>query len=186
MSLIAAFYWSRSPRCSISMMIFDSDNVKLLLPPKIQYLPKGYFKFKSAAKTIIQDFFQQVVSLHKLAKNPIIIEFKIVFQAHDIPYLMPAKESKLVYKLFTQSFQKNKKKFKLLELKPQLRRRLSGKPLKRFKKELRSLHLVSRKRDTGFEYHLWSIALHATQSTYAIKLQQIRNKLVNAMWDEGK
>lgn len=185
MSLIAAFLWNKSPRCSISTMIINNQNMAFLLPPAIDYLPKGFCVFRKNAKMIIKHFFDQIIRLKKLTKEPIVIEFKIVFYAHDIPYLIPAKESMFVYKTFNKYLSKAKKQAKQFKVNPQLRRRLSGVQLKRFKKELRNLHLVSQTRETNFEYHLWTVALHATNATYKTKLQQTKKKLVDAMWEEA-
>ena len=166
-------------------MVFDDEEAKFLSPPTIKYFPQSYLAFKKASKAVIKDFFAQIERLRKLHKKPVTIEFKIVFHAPHVPYLTPAKESKFVYRVFKNDVRKIRKKSKTIKVKPQLRRRLSGRGLKIFKKELRSLYLVSRKRDTGFEYHLWEVALHATSQTYAAKLRKIRSNLVDAMW-EGK
>lgn len=183
MSMIAAFLWNKSSNGSISTMIIDDQSMQFLLRPKIYYMPQGYFRFRVAAFRIIKDFFMQIKRLHKLDKKTVILEFRIVFHAYEIPYLLPAKESKFVYTNFMAFAKLTKKTLKTLQIKPQLRKRLSGKALQQFKRELRSLHLVSRKRNTGFEYHLWTVALHATSTTYKEKLHVVREKLVNAMWN---
>lgn len=184
MSLIAAFLWNKSPRPSISTMIFDDESMDLLVQPTIQYYPKSYFQFRRAARSSIKTFFSQIERWHSSSKQTVVVEFRIVFHAHDIPYLIPAKESKFVFTSFNKYFKKTAKKIPAMTLKPQLRKRLSGKSLKQFKKELRSLYLVSRKKDSGFEYHLWAVALHATAATYRGRLHKIRNKLLSAMWNE--
>lgn len=184
MSLIAAFHWNKSPRCAISTMVVDEETMQYMSPPKIQALPKGFLNFRRAAKAVIRDFFIEIIRLHKANKKPIILEFKIVFHVHDIPYLMPAKESSFVYKTFNAFARKAKKSIRTMKIQPQLRKKLTGKTLIQFKKELRALHLVSRKKTTGFEYHLWAIALHATPVTYKARLQQVRKILVDAMWSE--
>ena len=185
MSLIAAFLWNKSPRCSISTMIFDEETIQLLSAPTIHYFAKSYFRFRRDVKLVIKHFFAEIKRLQQRHKKPITLEFKIVFHAHDIPYLKPAKESKFVYDLFLKYYKKTKRKLKSIDINPQLRKRLTGRHLIQFKKELRSLYLVSRKRHTGFEYHLWTVALHATPATYAAKLNKIRTKLVNAVWDSA-
>lgn len=185
MSLIAAFLWNKSPRCSISTMVIDDKKIAFLLAPTIHYLPKSFFGLRKNAKSVIKHFFNEIIRLRKSTKEPIIIEFKIVFYAHDIPYLIPSKESKFVHKIFNNYLSKTKKKIKQLKVNPQLRRRLSGVALKRFKKELRNLHLVNQTRETNFEYHLWTVALHATNATYKTKLQQIKKKLIDAIWEEA-
>lgn len=184
MSLVAAFVWTKSPRCSISTMIYDDDNLEIVSKPRIQYFSEGYFSFRRYSKNAIKEFFTDIERLQKTRQTPVIIEYKIVFNVHEIPYLAPAKESKFVHKTFNILARKLKSKVNEVKIRPQLRSRLSGKPLKHFKRELRTLHLVSRRRDTGFEYLLWSVALHATAATYLKKLQFIRNKLVSAMWEE--
>lgn len=183
MSIIAAFLWKKSPTCSISTMIFDDETLEFFLSPQLQFLPIPYLQFRRATKKIVCEFFLQLQKLTKISNKPIIIEFKIVFHAHEIPYLKPSRESKFVYKTFKKRLNKAKKELNNIKIQPQLRKLLSGKHLSRFKREIRSLYLVRRKRDTGFEYHLWVVALHATPTTYVLKLQQIRTKLINAMWD---
>lgn len=184
MAMIAAFLWNKSSNGSISTMIIDERSMQYLSPPKIHHMPQAYFRFRLAAFKLIKEFFMQIKRLHKLHKKPVIIEFRIVFHAYDIPYLLPAKESKFVYTNFMVMVKLLKKTLRNLQIKPQLRKRLSGRELQQFKKGLRSLHLVSRKRHTGFEYHLWTVALHATSTNYKDKLITVREKLLRAMWNE--
>jgi hypothetical protein len=184
MSLIAAFLWNKTANSSISTMIIDDENFEFLSRPKIQYFPNGFFHFRRATKKSIKEFFSQIEVLHKTLDKRIIIEFRIVFTAHDIPYLKPSLQSKFVYKTFFSYLKKMQNKITSLECKPQLRNKLSGRELKIFKKELRALHLVSRKRDTGFEYHLWTVALHATPTTYVAKLRRMKSRLINKVWDD--
>lgn len=181
MSLIAAFLWNKTPRCSISVMVVDSRTMEWLIPPKIYYLPKSYLRFQFTARNIIKDFFRQLKRLRKISNKPIMLEYKTVFYAHNIPYISPAKESLHVHTIFLRAYKNTNKKIKKLQLQPQLRRRLSGKALIQFKKELRTLHLVHRKKETHFEYHLWTVALHATPATYVSKLQRVRKKLLNTL-----
>lgn len=184
MTVIAAFLWNKSPRPSISTMIFDKEDIQFLSTPNIKYFPESYLRFRKASKNVIKDFFSQIKDIQKKHKQNIVIEFKIVFQAHEIPYLIPAKESLFVYNTFIYFTKIIKRKNKKIRIQPQLRRKLSGKELKHFKNELRSLHLVRRKRETSFEYHLWAVALHATSSNYEEKLVKIRKKMLNAMWND--
>lgn len=185
MRLIAAFMWSKAKRNSISTLIFDTDDIKVLSPPTKHFLPKNYFSFRQSIRKITNDFFQQIIELNKQSEKSVSVEFKIVFRTHEIAYMKASADSLYVLKYFMQCVKKTKKKIKNIELQPQLRKRLTGRSLKLFKKELQSLYLVSRKRNGGFEYHLWAIALHATKATYADKLRQIRHKLVDSMWDEN-
>lgn len=136
MSLIAAFLWNKSHQSSISMMIVDSDNMQFLLTPRIHYLPRGFFTFRRDARKVINLFFKEIQRLHKTKKKKIAVEFKIVFHAPHISYLSPAKESAFVHKTFHNALKKTKKSIKSLEVKPQLRRRLKGKALKQFKKNI--------------------------------------------------
>lgn len=184
MSLVAAFLWHKSPRPSISTMILEDEEMQILVAPRKRYCPKSYLSFRKTAKEEIQNFFNDVKRLQKVHARPVILEFKIVFHAHDIPYLMPAKESRFVHTTFIKMVRKLKKQIKHVTVRPQLRSKLSGKSLKQFKQGLQRLHVVRRKRDTGFEYHLWTVALHATSTTYAEKLERMRKKMLAAMWDE--
>jgi hypothetical protein len=165
-------------------MIIDDKVPKIIAQPKIHYLPNGVISFRRYAKSIIKNFFSQIEALPKSQKNPIKIEHKIVFHAKHIPYLTPAKESLFVYKVFMKHAKKLKSKSRYVVIEPQLRKLLSHKPLRSFKKNLRSMELVSRKRNTGFEYHLWAVAMHATKTSYSAKLNLLRNKLLNSMWQE--
>lgn len=183
MSIVATFLWIKSPKLSICTMIHDNQTVELLLKPMRQDLPSGYFPFRKAVKKIIGDFFQEIVQLHKARETQIIIEYKIIFNATVYPYyVVPSKESKFVYKTFMKGLKKLTKRNEFISVKPQLRSKLTGKSLKYFKRELRALYLVSRKRNTGFEYLLWMVALHATESTYKKLLAQMRNKLFDSAW----
>lgn len=184
MRLVAAFLWNKSPRCSISTMLVDEDNVKILLPPKIHYLTNGYFKFRKDAKDIITNFFKEIIFLQKQHQAIIKIEYRIVFHS-DIFYMIPAKESAFVLRIFLQHLVKLERQNPDIIVGMQLRNKLSGKALRHFKRRLRSMYLVSRKKDTGFEYHLWTVALHATKTNYEKKLNSIQEKLVNAVWSEA-
>jgi hypothetical protein len=180
MSLIAALQWRKSPKCCVATLIFDEENMKILSSPKINYLPKNYFRLKREVKKIIKDYFQQIQKLHHEYGKPIKLEFKIVFNVKNIPYIIPAKESKFVYKNFNYWIKKTQKRIKNLTVNPQLRKKLSGKSLKSFNKQLQSLHLVSRKKDTRYEYNLWAVALHATVSNYERKLKLVRKILLDS------
>lgn len=165
-------------------MVMDNETIDILVAPRIQHFSESYLKFRSASKKAIKEFFMQIEALEKAHQQPVIIEFKIVFNTYSIPFLTPSRESKFIYKTFHYYLRKTKKRLKLLKIKPQLREKLSGKELKYFKKELRALHLVSRKRDTGFEYHLWTVALHATSTTYKMLLQKVRDRLFDKLWNQ--
>lgn len=184
MSLIAAFLWNKSPRCSISTMVVNDENFQLVSKPERIYFAGKYPLFKRQATAAVRDFFQTMAELYKKHQCPIKVEFKIIHLAQDIPYLTPAKESEFVYALFCKELVRLNKKIKTLDIKPQLRQRLDGIALKHFKQGLQSMYLVSRKRSTNYEYHLWSVALHATNGTYAAKLYKVRTKLLQKMWDK--
>lgn len=183
MSLVAAFLWNKSPRCNVSTMVFDEETMEIIAAPKIEYYAKGFFRFRLQAKTTVKKFFNDLNQIQNLRKKPIRLEFRIVFNAINIPYLSPAKESEYISKIFFYYLKKTKIKNNAFTITPQLRSKLSGRPLIKFKKELRSLYLVSRKRNTGYEYHLWTIALHATTATYQRKLDSIREKLMENYWN---
>jgi hypothetical protein len=184
MSIIAAFYWTKSPRHSISTLIFDDETVDILSPAKIDYLPQNDMSFQKAAKLCIQQFFSEISKLNRIYQQPISVEFKIVFKVHEIFYMQPSDESQFVYDFFNKIFKQTKSKIKSLKLRPQLRKRLSGKSLKHFKKELRTMALIIRKRNTGYQYHLWALALHATNMTYLSKLKKIKKNLFNRLWQQ--
>lgn len=184
MSLIAALYWNKSPHCSISTMILNDENFEFVVLPKIEYLSGNYFSFRKKVKKTLRQFFHDIESSFITYQTPVVLEFKIVFNSNDVPYLKPARESRLVSKVFRNLAKKTQRRIKYLTIKPQLRSKLSGKSLKQFKQGLRALYLVSRKRDTGYEYHLWSIALHATSTTFDKKLTLVRKKLERKIWQE--
>lgn len=182
MSLVAAFYWQKSPKCCISTLIFDDDTMEIVSSPKINYFPANSLSFKNKVKKCIKDFFTEINNLYHEYDVYIKIEFKIVFNVMHIPYLKPAKESKYVYKTFMYWLEKTKKRITTLKISSQLRKTLSGKPLHYFNRELKALHLVRRKKDTRFEYKLWAVALHATESNYEKKLKRVRNILLRQVW----
>lgn len=184
MSLIAAFLWKKSPNQSISTLIFDDSNIKILSSPVIHYLPDGYLRFRRETNKIVKNFFLQALYFHNVTKQPIKIEHKIVFDA-DIPYLIPAKESKYVYRTFMYWAKKISKKIRYLKICPQLRKKLSGKSLKFFNRGLRSFDLLSRTAGTRYEYNLWALALHATPATFEEKLKYLKNKLIAEYWKKG-
>jgi len=180
MAIVAAFLWCKHPRCSVSTMILNTKTMAILDKPTIAYFPQYSLRFKKNIKKFINEFITKIEA-YQTDTNPITVEYKIVFPS-DIPYMVPAKESHYTYQNFLKSLQRTQKKIKQLKVKPQLRNRLTGKALKRFKQGLRSLYLVSRKRDTNYEYHLWTVALHATRATYSEKLKQIKKVLTDKIW----
>lgn len=184
MSLVAAFLWKKTPE-SISTLIFDDDNVNIILKPNIHYLPKNFLAFRREAKKIINHFFSKIVRAHALSKTKIKLEYKIVFTAENIPHLTPAKESLFVYKTFIYHAKKTKKRIKNLKIQPQLRRKLSGKILRKFNKQLQHLYLLNRKQKTRYEYNLWAVALHATPGTYEVTLNRIKEKLMDSFWKKA-
>lgn len=184
MSIIAAFLWKKSPHCSICTMLLDEDTMQFIVRPTIKYIPKQKSQFKKAARAVIKEFFAAIEHVYRRNKAQIILEFRIIFKGTNYYYITPAEESLFVEKQFKFYLKKTKKIIKKnLKIKPQLRQRLSGKILKLFKKRMNSLHLVSRKKHTNYEYHLWTVALHATPKTYSEKLRKVKAKLVNAIWD---
>ena len=90
MNLIAALMWKKHPRCSISTMILDSDNVHIIAKPNIHYLTSGYLRFRRDSKQLMKDFFAQVESVEKKYKQPVTIEYKIVFHAPHTTYISPS------------------------------------------------------------------------------------------------
>lgn len=183
MSLIAAFLWRKSPKLSICTLMFDSETMKIISSPKIVYFSKKLFSFRSEAKQIINEFVFQLMQFSKVYKN-IFIEFKIVFDVSDMSWFKVSNKSRFVNGFFIKSVAKIQRTNPHIKLRAQLRQKLSGRALKHFKRELRLMNLVSRRRDTGFEYHLWTVALHATPKTYEKKLQIIKKKLFQTWWNE--
>ncbi len=184
MSIVAAFLWQKSPTQSISTLIFDEDTLTVYSRPKKFTLSKKLFSFSRESKKIINNFSDHLIRLSTKYQKKITVEYKIVFLVNTISWMSPARESKAVLRLFRKAIKKIQKKHANIVLAPQLRRKLSGKSLLMFKRELRKLELVSRKRNTGYEYHLWAIALHATSTSYNKKLLMLRNALVNKYWNE--
>ena len=182
MSVVVAFMWNKSPRPSISTMAVDIDTIAYLVKPEIHYLNESFSKFKKSAKKQVSEFFVSIKELEKNYKKPIRIEYKILFLVHGMEYMQPAKESLFIYKLFKKYLNKITRKSKLVKAEPQLRKKLSGKALVEFKKKLQSFYLVSRKQGRGFEYHLWSVALHTTRANYKVKLKRVHRKLNDKMW----
>lgn len=184
MSIVAAFLWNKSPRTYISTMIFDEDTMEVFTLPKIEFFAKGYLTFRRQAKKSILAFFNDIIKAYSKKRKTVRLEFKIVAEVSDIPYMYPAKESRYVRKVFLYYAKKTKQKIKRLKVSPQLRSKLTGRALRIFKRELKSLYLVQRRRDTGYEYHLWAVALHATASTYLEKINRVRRILIDAIWNE--
>jgi len=184
MSIVAAFLWQKSPKQSISTLIVDEDTLTVYSRPKKFIFSKKLFSFSRESKKVINHFSDHLMKLATKYQKKITVEYKIVFLVNTISWMNPARESKAVLTLFLKAIKKIQKKYPNVMLAPQLRRKLSGKSLVMFKRELRKLELVSRKRNTGYEYHLWAIALHATASSYDKKLLMLRNTLVNKYWNE--
>jgi hypothetical protein len=182
-AIIAAFYWKKSPRCSISMMTIDAESLKIISPPKIIFLENYSYSLKRNVKKIIKNFFINLIELSQEGNNEINIEYKIV---HIVPHhyiLKPAKESKYVYDTFFLFFKKYHQ-YGDFKLNPQLLKFLKGKDLLYFKRKLRYFNLVSRKKQNGHEYSLWMIALNITSLTYSKKINILKQKLLDKFWNE--
>lgn len=185
MDITAALLWNKSPRPALSMMIVNNETLEFYLPPQVYYFPHRYLKFRAETKKTIASFFNEIIKVHKVKPKVVIrLQYRILFHTNDIPYLIPAKESKFVSTTFKKYVRRTVNQLKDLHLEPQLRKRLSGKALLHFKRELRQMRLVNRKRGSGFEYHLWAVALHATPATYKNKLEQLKDKLSAREWQK--
>lgn len=180
MAIVAAFLWNKKKNPSISTLIFDESNMKILSPPHIDYFAEDFFRFKNEVTKVIEHFFEKILSFNNNQK--IVIEFKIVFNATQVYYLIPSPKSNFVYRTFKYFLHKTKQKSKNVHVNPQLRKQLSGRSLKLFHRQLRLLNLVSRKINTRFEYNLWGVALHATPKTFELRLKSIRQKLMDEFW----
>jgi len=181
MSLIATFLWKKSPQ-TIATFVFDDETIQIIRTPQIFYLPKKLKFLKKEIIKIVTDFIKDLEILSKEHAR-IIVEYKIVFKAESIPWITLSPESKYVYKKFIQAMTISQTNCKQIKLKPQLRKKLSGKALKYLKQELQKMELVSGKRTRGFEYHLWMIALHATAKTYRPTLKKIKQRLFTYLLD---
>lgn len=181
MSLVAAFVWRKTPKLSISTFMYNNENIKIIVAPTQHLLPHTLRTFKKETKKIINNFIMELKTLSKL-HSKIIIEYKIVFNVSFIPWMIASDESMFVYKYFLRAVTKLQKKIHHIKIKPQLRNKLKGKSLKHFKRELRKMDLVSRKKHTGYEYVLWMVALHATSETYKKKLDAMKQKLLDSIF----
>lgn len=97
----------------------------------------------------------------------------------NIPWIKPANKSKFILNYFL----KKTNHLQDVKVQPQLRNRLKGKSLKYFKRQLRKMELVSRKRGSEYEYLLWMVALHVTSKSYEIKLKTIKTKILEHFWE---
>ncbi len=181
MTIVAAFCWKKAPQLSVSTMIVDLNNLELLSAPKILFLSPGIFAFRKDAREIVKQFISEIIDASK-GIDEINIEYKITFPRKLFWFQKPSKESRYIYNYFFKQIKKliQNPEFKLC---PQLRKRLSGKDLLTFKRELRKLGLIERKREKFYEYALWNIALHATSKTYKDKLNILKKKLINKYWE---
>ena len=186
MSIVAAFLWRKTPKPQICTMVYDDQTLIILSAPKIYYFSQKTFSFRKEAKLIVDEFINELSTLAILKTTRLIIEHKIFFKTSGTFWFIPAKKSQFLYDYFIKAIHRLKKLSFEVSLKPQLRSRLKGRPLKIFKRELRKMKLVSRKRDTHYEYHLWALALHATSKTYDKKLASLKEKLLDQFWNQTR
>lgn len=64
-----------------------------------------------------------------------------------------------------------------VELAKQYRKKLKKPELDEFKKEITGLELIDGKRGNAFQFHLWSLALHATKSNFKTKIRKLKKAL---------
>ena len=82
---MATFLWRKSPRASICTFIYDNDSIEMISEPKISFFSHKLFSFRKEAKKIINSFISELEKLSSDNKEPIVIEYKIVFNVISVP-----------------------------------------------------------------------------------------------------
>ncbi len=183
MDIIAAFRWDSSEK-SISYMIVDQE-FNIRTTPVIRKLNGlNLDEFKNSAEQLINDFFDEITKLCEGKNNfHVLIEHKIVGSAspaglYHTEMHKPSGKTEFVRDSFHACVEVINRKNNSIKLAKQLRSDLKNPLLKEFKECLRNYRVVEKQRGNGFLYHLWALALHITQSTYAKKIKDLREKLI--------
>lgn len=179
MDIIAAFRWDSSEK-SISYMAVD-ENFRVRIIPVITKLPKNNLSsFFLEAKNIINSFFTEIETIYRgNTECNISIEFKIVGHgspAHHYHTKMhkPNESTEFVRKSFFDGFDQCKEKNHSLQLaEKQYRTNLKKPRLTEFKAGLDNLHLIEKKKNNAYQYHLWALILHATKSNYKKEITKL-------------
>lgn len=183
MNIIGAFHWDGSNPKSISTIIIDED-YSVRLEPSISKL-KGLslIDFKIEAEKLINNFFREIETFAKNKNgNTVTVEYKIVGHASvaspfHTQMHKPSDCTEFVRDKFHECFNKLTEKYSSLTLAKQYRSKLQNSALITFKQGLGDLQMVSAKRGNAFQFHLWSLALHATTGNYEKKLRNLSRKI---------
>lgn len=67
-----------------------------------------------------------------------------------------------------------------LQIRPQRKNKLIGDSLRKFKKGMKALNLASTAKGTAWQIHLWSVALHATNTSHRKVMLNLYARLTEA------
>lgn len=179
-TITATFFWQRADNKCISFMIIDNA-YRLRVGPiskKLNY--KNFNFFTLEAEKIIKQFFQEIESLRIGNQDKIVIERKILnpIPSFLLESLHPSSfETEFVNVKFMDYFHRLKEKNPHVQLNKQLRKKLSGKALSEFKNKLYALQIISTQKNNAYQWHLWALALHVTNSNYQAILRKLSKTL---------
>ncbi len=178
MGIIAAIHWHGSGNDKVlSCMIVDELTFEIYFGPKKYIMPVDDDKFNIKVNEIIKLFFDKVREINKIYKSDIKFEYKIVgnFQTgirYNTRLDKPSVKTDYVDMVFSDSFIKiQSENFRCS--KKRLRSDLSGVALQRFKKKLIEYGLINSINKDKYRWHLWALALHATNGRYEVQLKKL-------------
>ncbi|EEZ96019.1 TPA: hypothetical protein VAI00_001381 [Legionella pneumophila] len=178
MDIRTSFYWDAKSK-SIHYLICDltGNEFNLLVEPT--KLNMNLNDFKNNVQETIQEYFNQLINL-----NPqnITIEYKILASGSPAQLLHKYRNttdySEIVKNTFEIAVKHNANL--PMHLQKQTKSLLTGESLNQFKTILHRLGLINSMRKDAYKWHLWSILIHATDSTYN---EKIRKKLWKPLRD---
>ncbi|KTD18240.1 hypothetical protein [Legionella jordanis] len=181
MDIRTSFYWDAKSK-SIHYLIYDftENEFNLLVEPR--QLDMNLNDFKNNVQKTVQEYFEQLISL-----NPqnIKIEYKILASGSPAQlfqkYRTTSDYSEIVKTIFETAVEEFNANVSI-NLQPQTKSLLTGKPLNQFKNILHRLGLINSMRKDAYKWHLWSILIHATNSTYNEKIRkQLWKPLIDSL-----
>ncbi len=171
MDIRTSFYWDAKSK-SIHYLIcdFTENEFSLLVEPR--KIDMNLNDFKNNVQKTVQEYFDQLISFNP---QDIKIEYKILASGSPAQLFQKYRTTSDYSEIVKTIFEKLAKEFNANDsiiLQPQTKSLLTGESLNQFKNILNRLGLINSTRKDAYKWHLWSILIHATNTTYSEKIRK--------------
>ncbi|HAU0261040.1 TPA: hypothetical protein JBF32_00965 [Legionella pneumophila] len=171
MDIRTSFYWDAKNK-SIHYLIcdFTENEFNLLVEPRKIDINLNDFKYN--VQKAVREYFDQLNSFNP---QDIKIEYKILASGSPAQLFQKYRNSSDYSEIVKTIFETGVKEFNAnfsIKLQPQTKSLLTGEPLNQLKNILHRLGLINSMRKDAYKWHLWSIMIHATNSTYNEKIRK--------------